>query len=115
MCRKSFRPAYGKLDVLSSLFPSVPHVALTATATRATQAFITDSLKLDEAVVIEVNPDRKNIFYECKVRPSSGEEKVTAVLEPLEKELLEKKISMPLTIVYGSLATCSDAFMSGGG
>ena len=111
MCRKSFRPAYGKLDVLSSLFPSVPHVALTATATRATQAFITDSLKLDEAVVIEVNPDRKNIFYECKVRPSSGEEKVTAVLEPLAKELLEKKISMPLTIVYGSLATCSDAFM----
>lgn len=50
-------------------------------------------------------------FYESKVRPSSGEEKVTAVLEPLAKELLEKKISMPLTIVYGSLATCADTFM----
>ena len=111
MYRKRFRPAYGKLDVLSNLFPIVLHVALTATATRATQEFIKDSLKLDEAVVIEANHDRKNIFYESKVRPSSGEEKMTAVLEPLAKELLEKKISVPLTIVYGSLAACADTFM----
>ena len=111
MYRKNFRPAYGKLDVLSSVFPSVPHVALTATATRATQEFIKDSLKLNEAVVIQANPDRENIFYESKVRPSGGEERVTAVLEPLAKELLEKKIRMPLTIVYGNLATCSDAFL----
>ena len=85
MFRKHFRPACGKLDVLSSLFPSVPHVALTATATKATQAYISDYLKLDEAVVIEVNPDRENSFNEIKMRPSSGEEKVTAVLEPLSK------------------------------
>ena len=111
MYRKNFRPAYGKLDVLSSVFPSVSHVALTATATRATQEFIKDSLKLNEAVVIQANPDRENIFYESKVRPSGGEERVTAVLEPLAKELLEKKIRMPLTIVYGNLATCSDAFL----
>lgn len=62
MYRKSFHPAYGKLDVLSSLFPIVPHVALAATATRATQEFVKDSLKLDEAVVIEANHDHKNIF-----------------------------------------------------
>ena len=93
------------------VFPSVPHVALTATATRSTQEFIKDSLKLNEAVVIQANPDRENIFYESKVRPSGGEERVTAVLEPLANELLEKKIRMPLTIVYGNLATCSDAFL----
>lgn len=57
------------------------------------------------------NPDRKNIFYECKVRPSSGEDKLDAVLSPLANELKEKQIDMPLTIVYGSLATCSDAFL----
>jgi len=46
--KKRFRAAYGKLDILSSLFPSVPHGTLTATATRATQAFIKYSLKPDE-------------------------------------------------------------------
>jgi len=38
-----------------------------ATATRATQALIKYSLKLDEALVIEVNLDRKNIFMSVKL------------------------------------------------
>lgn len=109
--RKHFRPAYGKLDVLSSFFPNIPHLALTATATKATKSLIIDSLKLCDPVTIIANPDRKNIFYECKVRPSSGEDKLNAVLAPLANELKEKNINMPLTLVYGSLGTCSDAFL----
>ena len=31
--RDSFRPAYGKLDVLVSIFPNIPHLATSATAT----------------------------------------------------------------------------------
>ena len=27
--RKQFRPAYGKLDILTSIFPDIPHIALT--------------------------------------------------------------------------------------
>lgn len=87
-------------------------MALTATATKSTQEWIKESLHLDEAVVvIEANPDRKNIFYEFKIRPSTGDQKLNAVLLPLSNELIEKKINMPLTIVYGSLATCSESFL----
>lgn len=109
--RDHFRPAYGKLDILSSFFSNTPHIALTATATKATQSLIIDSLRLNDPIIIMANPDRKNIFYECKVRPSSGEDKLNTVLAPLANELREKKINMPLTIVYGTLATCSDAFL----
>lgn len=35
--RKQFRPAFGKLDVLCSIFRVVPILALTATATKAKQ------------------------------------------------------------------------------
>ena len=99
------------MDILSSIFPSIPHVALTATATTSTKELIIDSLRLDNAFLVEGNPDRSNIFYESKLRPSSGEDKLDAVLAPLADELMEKKIEMPLTIVYGTLATCADAFL----
>lgn len=34
------------------------------------------------------------------------------VLSLYAEELKEKKIEMPLAIVYGTLATCADAFLS---
>lgn len=84
---------------------------MTATATSSTKELILDSLRLENAVVIEANPDRSNIFYESKLRPSSGEDKLDVILAPLADEVMEKKIDMPLTIVYGTLATCADAFL----
>ena len=51
-----------------------------------------DSLQPDNAFLVEANPDRSNIFYESKLRPSSGEDKLNAVLAPLADELMEKKI-----------------------
>ena len=99
------------MDVLSSIFSGIPHLALTATATKSTKEAILDALKLDNAVVVEANPDRRNIFYESRQRPSSGEDKLDVVLAPLATELREKKVEMPLTIVYGTLSTCADAFL----
>ena len=101
------------MDILSSIFPSIPHVALTATATAttSTKELIIDSLQLDNAFLVEANPDRSNILYENKLRPSSGEDNLDAVLASLADELMEKKNEMPLTIVYGTLATCADAFL----
>ena len=99
------------MDILSSIFPSIPHVALTATATTSTKELIIDSLRLDNAFLVEANPDRSNIFYESKLRPSSGDNKLDAVLAPLADELMGKKMEMPLTIVYDTLATCADAFL----
>ena len=68
-------------------------------------------MKFEDTVVIEANPDRKNIYYKCKVRPSSGEDKLNEVLLLYAEKLKEKKIEMPLAIVYGTLATCADAFL----
>jgi superfamily II DNA helicase RecQ len=62
--RNSFRPAYGKLDVLVSIFPEIPHLATTATATLKSQKEICDRLQIIDPVVISVNPDRSNIFLE---------------------------------------------------
>ena len=61
--RDSFRPAYGKLDVLVSIFPKTPHLATAATATLKSQRAICNSLQLKQLVVISVNPDCRNIFF----------------------------------------------------
>lgn len=86
-------------------------MALTATATRSTQSLIIDSLNLTDVVKIEVNPDRDNIFYESKKRPSYGDDKLNPILEPLADKLKEMKDAMPLTIIYGTLQTCASCFM----
>ena len=62
--RDSFRPAYGKLDVLFSIFPKTPHLATTAIATLKSQRAICNSLQLKQLVVISVNPNGRNIFFE---------------------------------------------------
>ena len=50
--RCSFRSAYGKIGVLSNLFPAVAVLALTETATRATKSGIIDSLGLSDPVIV---------------------------------------------------------------
>ena len=63
LCRKQFRAAFGKLDVLCSIFPDVPILALTTTATKDKQQKIIHSIGLQLPVTVEVNPDRANIFF----------------------------------------------------
>jgi hypothetical protein len=109
--RDSFRPAYGKLDVLVSIFPEIPHLATTATATLKSQKTICDQLQLKDPTVISVNPDRSNIFLQSKERPATGEDKLHPILEPLCRELLENKLNMPLTLVYGTLNVCAEGFL----
>ena len=61
--RDSYRPAYGNLDVLVSIFPKTLHLATTATATLKSQRAICNSLQLKQLVVISINPDCRNIFF----------------------------------------------------
>ena len=56
--RKEFRPAFGKLDTIWNIFPDVPIVALTATATKSKKE------KIVSSIGVEVNPNRENIFFE---------------------------------------------------
>ena len=58
-----FRPAYGKLSVLKDLFPKVPIIALSATATEAVIKDIIVSLNLSAPKVFKDNILRPNISY----------------------------------------------------
>ncbi|MCE7001462.1 DNA helicase RecQ [Kibdelosporangium philippinense] len=58
-----FRPDYLGLSELHERWPSVPRIALTATATQATHAEIASRLKLDEARHFVASFDRPNIQY----------------------------------------------------
>lgn len=58
-----FRPDYRQLGQLSARFPSVPIVALTATADKMTQADIITQLKLVDPLVVVRSFDRPNIRY----------------------------------------------------
>lgn len=59
-----FRPEYLALGDLAVHWPSVPRVALTATATPQTRQDIVERLRLREAKLFACGFDRPNIFYE---------------------------------------------------
>ena len=61
-----FRPDYGKLDTIASLFPSEPFIAVTATAPVAYQDAIMEKFAMRNPLRILDNPNRPNIFYEIK-------------------------------------------------
>jgi ATP-dependent DNA helicase RecQ len=58
-----FRPDYLALSMLHQRFPSVPRIALTATATAATHAEIVSRLQLESARHFVASFDRPNIQY----------------------------------------------------
>ncbi len=64
-----FRQEYLQLGELKTLFPGVPRLALTATATEKTRREIIDRLELDEPGVFVSPFDRPNIAY--LVQPKS--------------------------------------------
>src|SRR5258707_10383978 len=58
-----FRPEYIQLSVLHERFPSVPRIALTATADAITRDEIVHRLALDDARIFVSSFDRPNIRY----------------------------------------------------
>lgn len=63
-----FRPAYTQLRDLSTHFPGVPVLALTATADEATKRDIVQQLGLTGAALFENSFDRPEIHYAAKPR-----------------------------------------------
>ena len=80
--RKDFRPSYGKLVTLGSIFPKVPLLGMTATATRRACREIIESLGMFNPVEVIGNPDRPNINFSASTRPDRGEDKCRTILEP---------------------------------
>jgi ATP-dependent DNA helicase RecQ len=59
-----FRPEYIQLSILHERFPSVPRIALTATADQQTRAEIITRLQLGDAMQFVSSFDRPNIRYQ---------------------------------------------------
>jgi ATP-dependent DNA helicase RecQ len=63
-----FRPDYLAIAQLRDRFPSIPFIALTATADTATQREIITNLKLSNPAVFVTGFDRPNIRYNVKIK-----------------------------------------------
>ncbi|WP_297510541.1 RecQ family ATP-dependent DNA helicase [Flavobacterium sp.] len=64
-----FRPAYLKIAGLKTLFPKVPFLALTATATDRVKADIITQLRLHEPKIFTQSFARENIAYQVYTAP----------------------------------------------
>ena len=60
------------MEKLTSIFPKIPFLAMTTTATLNTRKDIATSLGLIDLVLVEESPDRPNIFFSALPRPDSG-------------------------------------------
>jgi len=58
-----FRPSYLQINVLKEIFPTVPFLAVTASATAQVQADILKQLKLKNPKIFTTSFERKNIAY----------------------------------------------------
>ncbi|TFZ63117.1 DNA helicase RecQ [Hymenobacter sp. UV11] len=83
-----FRPEYTQLGALRTHFPSVPIIALTATADRLTQRDIRTQLNLHEPKVFLSSFDRPNI--NLVVRP--GQDRIGQILDYIQRHPTEAGI-----------------------
>ena len=81
-----FRPDYLGLSVLAEAFPTVPRIALTATATEATHRELTERLQMQEAEHFVSSFDRPNIQYRIEPKASPREQLLRLITTEHEGE-----------------------------
>jgi Werner syndrome ATP-dependent helicase len=94
-----FRSSYLQLDKLKKLFPGVPLVALTATATPHVQKSICDILRLKNPQVTRTSFNRSNLYLEVKQKCGSFWGDIVSLLEPSRGPKEARRFPGP-TIIY---------------
>lgn len=79
-----FRPDYKYLGILSNMFPKVPILGLTATATTHVLADVQKILNIPGCLLVKSTFNRPNLFYKILEKPTSQEENIH-ILEILLK------------------------------
>ncbi len=69
-----FRPEYRKLKEVRALFPEVPVIALTATATEQVQRDITAQLGIGDGAIFKASFVRENLYYEVRPKQDTYEQ-----------------------------------------
>ena len=83
-----FRPAYTQLGSLKNRFPTIPVMALTATADKTTQDDIVDQLNIPEAERHLASFNRPNLFLDVK----PAQDRIKHILDFLEERPFESGI-----------------------
>ena len=92
------------------MYPEVPVLAVTATASQADMNAIQDLLGLKKFLFVVGNRDRASILYTKLFRQGQDVDAVKAILVPIVNGLLLLKMQYPLTIVYIPLKLCGFAY-----
>ena len=71
------------LEEITALYPEVPVLAMTATASQADMKAIQDSLGLKKCMFVVPNPDRVNISYTKLFRHGQDVDAIQAILVPV--------------------------------
>ena len=100
---------YANIAQLKSFIPTnTPFLALTATASSATKALISRSLRLNDPVVIAVSPNRPNIYYSLIRIPVRD---VNVPFKWLLAELKDKRQDLDKTLVFcRSISACTKLY-----
>lgn len=67
---QDFRPEYTKIKVFREMFPDIPILAVTATATETVCQDITKILQLNNPVLVRASFDRPNLYLKIKEIPT---------------------------------------------
>ena len=81
-----FRPAYTALGRLRGLFPSVPILAVTATATDRVRADVEHVLRMRNAIVFKQSFNRPNLHYEVRPKPLNFKDAISEIYRVLTEE-----------------------------
>ncbi|XP_074270331.1 ATP-dependent DNA helicase Q-like 2 [Silene latifolia] len=76
-----FRPDYKNLGILKTQFPTVPIIALTATATKKVQLDLMEMLRIPKCVKFVSSVNRPNLFYMVREKSSVAKVVVDEIAE----------------------------------
>ncbi|KAL5724648.1 DNA helicase [Ranunculus cassubicifolius] len=91
-----FRPDYKNLGILKTQFPTIPMLALTATATNKVQTDLMEMLRIPKCVKFVSTVNRPNLFYMVREKSSIGK----AVLDEIAEFITSSYPNNESGIIY---------------